>query len=124
MLRLLDSVNAKKNSPSKMSIELAFLRIMTSSRSLGCCRSVANHIQNRGLPGMPSPNVFVYRWLRVRNVSQGTERSVSVRMPRWDIVPSKVSTSDDACDDHSDSVVSTIVHVHVYELCLTQSLGL
>ena len=56
------------------------------------------------------------------------------------IAPSKVSTSDDACDDHfffnlffffffyqrevRDSVVSTIVRVHVYELCLTQSLGL
>ena len=44
--------------------------------------------------------------------------------------PSKVSTSDDACDDHflisakSETVVSTIVRVHVYELCLTQSLGL
>ena len=46
------------------------------------------------------------------------------------IAPSKVSTSDDACDDHflisakSETVVSTIVRVHVYELCLTQSLGL
>ena len=44
------------------------------------------------------------------------------------IAPSKVSTSDDACDDDflisAKSVVSTIVRVHVYELCLTQSLGL
>ena len=46
------------------------------------------------------------------------------------IAPSKVSASDDACDDHflisakSETVVSTIVRVHVYELCLTQSLGL
>ena len=46
------------------------------------------------------------------------------------IAPTKVSTSDDACDDHflisakSETVVSTIVRVHVYELCLTQSLGL
>ena len=47
------------------------------------------------------------------------------------IAPSKVSTSDDACDDDflisaksEESVVSTIVRVHVYELCLTQSLGL
>ena len=46
------------------------------------------------------------------------------------IAPSKVSTSDDACDDHflisakSETVASTIVRVHVYELCLTQSLGL
>ena len=63
---------------------LAFLRIMTSSRSLGCCRSkTANHIQNRGLLGMPSP-IYVYRCLRVRNTSQGSDQSVSVRMPRWD----------------------------------------
>ena len=52
---------------------LAFLRIMISSRS-----------QNRGLLGMPSPNVYVYRCLRVRNTLQGSEQSVSVRMPRWD----------------------------------------
>ena len=46
------------------------------------------------------------------------------------IAPSKVSTSDDACDDYflisakSETVVSTIVRVHVYELCLSLSLGL
>ena len=51
---------------------------------------MANHIQNRGLPGMPSPNVYVYRCLRVRNTSQGSDG----------IAPSKVGTSDDACDDH------------------------
>ena len=45
------------------------------------------------------------------------------------IAPSKVSTSDDVCDDYflisakSETVVSTIVRVHVYKLCLTQSLG-
>ena len=46
------------------------------------------------------------------------------------IAPSKVSTSDDACDDPlsyqrevRDSVVWNIVRVHVYKLCLTQSLG-
>ena len=35
---------------------LAFLRIMTSSRSLGCCKrkEMANHIQNQGLLGMMS----------------------------------------------------------------------
>ena len=80
---------------------LAFLRIMTSSRSLGCCRSKtwANHIQNRGLLGMPSPNVYVYRCLRVRNTSHGSGRRCRCACPDG-IAPSKVSTSDDACDDH------------------------
>ena len=46
------------------------------------------------------------------------------------IAPPKVSTSDDACDDHflisvkSVTFVWTIVRVYVYELCLAQSLGL
>ena len=57
---------------------LAFWQIITSSRSLGWIT-----FQNRGLPGMPSPNVYVYRCLRVRNTS-GSDRSVSVPMPRWD----------------------------------------
>ena len=62
---------------------------------------MANHLQNRGLPGMPSPNVYVYRCLRVRNTSQGSDRACRCACPDG-IAPSKVSTSDDddACDDH------------------------
>ena len=46
---------------------------------------------NLGLPGMPSPNVHVYRCLRVNEVC-------------WcacpdGIAPSEGTTSDDACDD-------------------------
>ena len=51
---------------------------------------MSNHIQNRGLPGMPSPNVYVYR----REVNEACRCACPDG-----IAPSKVSTSDDACDD-------------------------
>ena len=68
---------------------LAFLRIMTSSRSLGCCRSKTWRITSRigaCQACLHLSNVYVYRCLRVRNTSQGSERSVSVCMPRWSTV--------------------------------------
>ena len=89
---------------------LAFLQIMTSARSLGSCRIKTWRITSRilGLPGIPSPKVHVYRYLRVRNASQ----EVGVWWP--------LSYQREV----SDSVVTIIVRVQAYELCLTQSLGL
>ena len=85
--------------------------------------------QESGLLGMPSPmftftDACTYE-IRRREVDEACRCACPDG-----IAPSKVSTSDDACDDHfpisakSETVVSTIVRVHVYELCLTQSLGL
>ena len=60
---------------------------------------MANHIQNRGLPGMPSPTVHVYRCLRVRNSRREVNEACRCACPDG-IAPSKVGTNDDACDDH------------------------
>ena len=108
---------------------LAFLRIMTSSRSLGCCRSKTWQITSRigacqACLHLMFTDVCACE-IRRREVTEACRCACPDG-----IAPSNVSTSDDACDDHflisakSDSVVSTIVRVHVYELCLTQSLGL
>ena len=76
---------------------LAFLRIMTSARSLGCCR--IKHGESHPEFWTCQECLHVYRCLRVRNTSQGSERSMSVRMPRWDC-PVTLDDDEDACDDH------------------------
>ena len=64
---------------------LAFLRIMTSSRSLGSCKSKTWRITSRiGACQACLHLMFMFTDVCVRNTSQGSERSVSVRMPRWD----------------------------------------
>ena len=60
---------------------------------------MANNIQNRGLLGMPSPmfmftDVCAYE-IRRREVDEACRCACPDG-----IAPSKVSTSDDACDDH------------------------
>ena len=110
---------------------LAFLRIMTSSRSLGCYRSKTWRITSR----IGACQACLHLMCRFTDVCaceiRRREVNEACRCTRPDgIALSKVSTSDDACDDpflvsaKSVTVVSTIVRVHVYELCLTQSLGL
>ena len=109
---------------------LTFLRIMTSSRSLGCCRSKTRRITSRiGACQACLHLMFMFTDVCACEIRR-SEVNEECRCACPDgIAPSKVSTSDDACDDHflisakSETVVSTIVRVHVYELCLTQSLG-
>ena len=61
---------------------LAFLRIMTLSRSLGCWRSKTWRITSR--IGACQACLHLMRMFTNVNTLQGSERSVLVRMPRWD----------------------------------------
>ena len=99
--RLLHSVNVKKNTPSKMSIEIAFLRIMTSSRSLGCCRSKTWRITSRiGACQACLHLMFMFTDVCACEIRR-REVNEACRCACPDgIAPSKVSTSDDVCDDH------------------------
>ena len=66
---------------------LAFSRLVTSSRSLGCCRSknITNHIQNLGLPCMLTDH---YTWeLRRKEVNKACQCACPDG-----IAPSKIST--------------------------------
>ena len=60
---------------------------------------MANHMQNRGLLGMPSPNVYVYHVCACEIRRREVNEACRCACPDG-IAPSKVSTSDDACDDH------------------------
>ena len=110
---------------------LAFLQIITSSRSLGYYRSKTWWITSR----FGACQACLHLMCTFTDVCACEIRRRKANEACWcecpdGIAPSKVSTSDDACGDHflisvkSVTVVSTIVRIHVYELCLTQSLGL
>ena len=60
---------------------------------------MANHIQNRGLPGMPSPNVMFTDVCACEIGRWEVTEACWCACPDG-IAPSKVSRSDDACDDH------------------------
>ena len=77
---------------------LASLRIMISSRSLGCCRSKTWQITSR----IGACQAFTYyaclpMFARAKYVVQWTKRWCAC--PDG-FAPSKVGTNDDACDDH------------------------
>ena len=80
---------------------LAFLRIMTSSRSLGCCRSKTWRITSRiGACQVCLHLMFTFTDVCACEIRR-REVNEACRCARPDgIAPSKVSTSDDACDDH------------------------
>ena len=80
---------------------LAFLRIMTSSRSLGCCRSKIWRITSR-IRACQTCLHLMFTFtdvcaceIRCREVTEACRCACPDG-----IAPSKVSTSDDACDDH------------------------
>ena len=61
---------------------------------------MANHIQNRGLPDMPS-GMFTFTDVCACEIRRREVTREACRCACPDgIAPSKVSTSDDACDDH------------------------
>ena len=79
----------------------AFLRIMTSSRSLGCCRSKTWQITSR----IGACQACLHLMFLFTDVCACEIRRREVTEACWcacadGIAPSKVSTSDDACDDH------------------------
>ena len=79
---------------------LAFLRIMTSSRSLGCCRSKTWRITSR--IGACQACLYLMCMFTDACACEIRRREVNeaCRCACPDgIAPSKVSTSDDACDD-------------------------
>ena len=80
---------------------LAFLRIMTSSRSLGCCRSKTWRITSRFQIRCQACLHLMFMFtdvcaceIRRREVNEACRCTCPDG-----IAPSKVSTSDDACDD-------------------------
>ena len=80
---------------------LAFLQIMTSSRSFGCCRSKTWGITSR----IGACQACLHLMCMFTNVCVCEIRLRQVNKTCWcacpdGIAPSKVSTSDDACDDH------------------------
>ena len=103
-----DDVTRFSKREAEYSIEdvdrLAFLRIMTSSRSLGCCRSKTWRITSRiGACQACLHLMFTFTYvcaceIRPREVNEVNE-ACRCACPDG-IAPSKVSTSDDACDDH------------------------
>ena len=78
---------------------LAFLRIMTSSRSLGCCRSKTRRITSRiGACQACLHQMFMFTDVCACEIRR-REVNEACRCACLDgIAPSKVSTSDDACD--------------------------
>ena len=80
---------------------LAFLWIMTSSRSLGCCRSKTWQITSR----IGACQACLHLMFMFTNVCACKIRRREVTEACWcacpdGTAPSKVSTSNDACDDH------------------------
>ena len=80
---------------------LAFLRIMTSSRSRGCCRSKTWRITSRiGACQACLHLMFMFTDVCTCEIHH-REVTEACRCACPDgIAPSKVSTSNDACDDH------------------------
>ena len=100
---------------------LAFLRIMTSSRSLGCCRSKTWRITSRiGACQACLHLMFMFTDVCACEIRR-REVTEACRCACPDgIAPSKVSTSDDACDDHflisakSESLLSRPLSASMY----------
>ena len=110
---------------------LAFLRIMTSSRSLGCCRSKTWQIASRILACQACLYLmFMFTdvcacEIRRREVNEACRCACPVGLPRLKLAQALTRVMTLFSSAWSQwLVVSTIVRVQVYELCRTHCQGL